>query len=524
MDAERHRSRLPSPWLGHLLVFGLLFALVLGWFFVQTRHAQRVFQEDASEHARLLADAVILHARGALLAEEVTATILIRFLGNSARFVDYLDGIAPFRPDELGAFAAEADLSVIRIIRQEGVVQGPNAWQPDEPLDCRRLDRLIRLPSARTILFGVASGQGDGCVMVGMDSRQIEALETAIGLPKALASVAGLPGVVSVRLEGDTQVEDAPALGLESELPQIAVRRLRDGRLVAQASAPVAGARLLLDLDAGPLQKMRERLWREFLGFVLVLMLTGSAGTWILFRHQRAHERQRLGFERRLSRQREEAGLGRAAAAIAHEIRNPLNAMAMGLQRLQLEADELTAEHRRLLELVREAVQRTNGTVAGLLDYARPISPRRDRIALDTLIADQVSLYRQAITGAGLRLDLDLKPNAWAIGDPNLLRQVFDNLLRNALEADREGGTLELRVWQTESGTHLSLANGGLTVEAEEIDRILEPWFTTKTSGTGLGLAISQRIIAAHGGRLTLEVPRPNRLRVTITLPSRRFE
>jgi signal transduction histidine kinase len=517
VDAEQPTltaRRLPSLWLGHLLVFGLLFALVLGWFFVQTRQARQVFLEDAGAHARLLTDAVILHARGALLAERVTADIFTRFLGNSARFVVYLDDVAPFRADELSAFAAEAGLSAIHIIRADGVVQGPADWQPDEPLDCARLDQLIRLTAAHTILFGVAD-QRQGCVLVGLDSRHTEALEAAIGLPRALASVAGLPGVVDVRLEGEPRSEIAPPTA--ADLPHIAMRQLADGRAVAEASAPVAGARLLLDLDAGPLLTMRERLWWQFLGFVLVLVLTGGIGTWILYHHRRAHERQRLDYERRLSRQREEAGLGRAAAAIAHEIRNPLNVMAMGLQRLQLEADELDDAHRRLLDLVLQALRRANGTVTGLLDYARPLRPRRERIALATLVAEQLSLYQPRIKIEDMTLEL--RPATWTIGDPDLLRQVLDNLLRNALEAADGNGELEIRVWRSECNAHLCVANNGLEFDAREVERILEPWFTTKTTGTGLGLAISQRIVTAHGGRLTLDVPRPGRLRVSIALP-----
>lgn len=517
MDADRPPStarRLPSLWLGHLLAFGLLFALVLGWFFVQTRQAQRVFLEDAGTHARLLTDAVILHARGALLAERVTADILTRFLGNSARFVVYLDGVAPFRADELSAFADEAGLSVIRIVRADSVVQGPDNWQPDEPLDCGRLNRLIRLEAAHAILLGVTD-ERQGCVLVGLDSRHTEALEAAIGLPRALAAVAELPGVAEVRLEGEPRGEIAPPEILEP--PQIAMRQLPDGRTVAEASAAVAGARLLLDLDAGPLLTMRARLWWQFLGFVLVLGVAGGLGAALLYRHQRAHERQLLDYARRLSRQREEAGLGRAAAAIAHEIRNPLNVMAMGLQRLQLEAGELDAAHRRLLDLVLQALQRTNGTVAGLLDYARPLRPRRERIALDTLVADQLSLYQSRI--ARDEIALDLRPATWTDGDPDLLRQVLDNLLRNALEADGDPCALEIRVWRAEDGAHLCVANNGLTLDASEVERILEPWFTTKTHGTGLGLAISRRIVIAHGGGLTLDVPRPGRLRVCLTLP-----
>lgn len=519
VDVDLGGRRLPPPWLGHLLVFGLLFALVLGWFFVQTRQAERAFQDDAGEHARLLADAVILHARGALLAEEVMGRILTRFLGQSARFVDYLDGIAPFRTEELTAFAAEASLSVIRIVRADATVQGPADWETAEALDCASLERLIRLPRAHAILFGVAASPGRGCVLVGMDSRHTEALEAAIGLPRALAAVAELPGVISVRLLGEPR--NALAAGHNAGLPHITLGRAADGRLVAQASAPVAGAELRLELDASPLQRMRAQLWWEFLVFVLVLVLSGSAGTWILYRHQRAHERQRLGYERRLSRQREEAGLGRAAAAIAHEIRNPLNAMAMGLQRLQMEADELTSEHRRLLELVREAVQRTNGTVTGLLDYARPIQPRRVSLALDALIVDQLSLYAPAIAKAGIRLEPSLSPGSQVFGDPDLLRHVLDNLLRNALEASPAEGVLRIGLARMEGETWLTLENDGLALPAGEVERILEPWFTTKTLGTGLGLAISQRIVSAHGGRLLLTVPRPGRLRVTVVLPSR---
>lgn len=525
MDAEsdgftevplRH---LPSPWLGHLLVFGLLFALVFGWFFVQTRQAQQVFLEDASARARLLTDAVMLHTRGALLAERVTADILTRFLGNSARFVAYLDGVAPFRADELSAFADEAGLSVIRLIRAEGIVQGPAEWQPEIPPDCAQLDQLIRLPAVHTILFGVAVSESSGCVLVGLDSRHTEALEAAIGLPNALAAVAKLPGVVAVQLDGALQLESAAPAA--TALPQIAMRKLPDGRTVARASAPMAGAQLLLDLDAGPLLSMRERLWWQFLGFMLALGSAAAMGGWILYRHQRAHERQRLAYERRLSRQREEAGLGRAAAAIAHEIRNPLNAMAMGLQRLQLEADELLPAHRRLLDIVFAAVGRTNSTVTGLLDYARPLHPRRERLALDALVSEQLSLYQRQFEASGRQLTLALQPQTWISGDPDLLRQVLDNLLRNALEANAPAGLIDIRVERSGQFAQLRIANDGLELAAADVMQIVEPWFTTKTTGTGLGLAISQRIITAHAGQLTLAVPQPGRLQICVQLPAR---
>jgi len=520
VDAEPalERERLPPPWLGHLLVFGLLFALVLGWFFWQTRQAQQLFEADAGEHARLLADAVTLHARGALLAEELIETLLTRVLGNSARFIDYLDGVAPFADDELAAFAAEAGLAVIRIQRADTQVQGPRDWDAGRELGCETLERLVRLPEHQVILLGIARTQGEGCVLVGLDSAQTQALEEAIRLTRALESIAALPGVRSVRLDGATRL--ASATSAPTELPNIQIRQATDGTLVAEARATVAGASLHLELDAGPLQRMRERLWWEFLGFVLVLAAAGGAGGWILYRHQHAHERQRLDYERRLSRQREEAGLGRAAASIAHEIRNPLNAMAMGLQRLHWEADELSDEHRRLLDVVQQALKRTNGTVGSLLDYARPIRPTLAPVALGRLVAEQLELYAAAFGAAGWRLDMRLQDDAWVAVDPDLLRQVLDNLLRNVIETETNGGVLEIQVRRQGDSVELSLTNDGVRIAPDELEPLLEPWFTTKTHGTGLGLAISRRIIAAHGGTLSLAIPRPDHLRVSLSLPA----
>ena len=517
MGAKHQRDQLPSPWLGHLLVFGLLLALVLGWFFWQTRQAQQLFEADAGEHARLLADAVTLHARGARLAEGLIETIVTRFLGKSARFVDYLDGVAAFEADELAAFAAEAGLAVIRIQRHATQIQGPRDWDAGRALDCATLERLIRLPARHVMLFGVARSHGAGCVLVGLDSGQTQALEEAISLTRALAAIAALPGVRAVQLDGAARL--AVTTPPEPELPRIQIRRAADGTLIAEASADVAGAVLRLELDAGPLQRMRARLWWEFLGFVLVLLAAGGAGAWFLHRHQRAHERQRLDYERQLSRQREDAGLGRAAAAIAHEIRNPLNAMAMGLQRLQWEADELDDAHRRLLDVVQQALVRTNGTVSGLLDYARPIQPRLTRLALDQVFSEQLSLYARTLADRGWRILSHLQRDVWVAADPDLLRQVLDNLLRNVIETEVNAGVLEIEIQRRAEAVELSLTNGGLSITAEAVERLLEPWFTTKVNGTGLGLAISRRIIAAHGGALRLTVPRPDHLRVSLWLP-----
>ena len=509
----------PRLWLGNLLVFGALGVLVLVWFSFQTRQAQQTFLEEATGHARLLADAVSLHARGAVLGHEVTDAMLIDVLGNSARFVDYLDRIEAFREQELTAFAAEAGLAAIRIIGPEGIRQGPPAWDAGPALDCQRPGQLLSLPDRHVLVFTAPRQGRPGCVLVALDSRAIEELRDAIGLPRALRAIAALPGVVGVALNG-TLSADAVRLSAPT-LPVVAIRRLADGSRQVETRTPLAGAELRVDLDAGPLARTEARLWRQFAGFAALLVLIGTLSAGLLYRYQRGHLQQLRAYEQRLSQQREEAALGQAAAAIAHELRNPLNAMAMGLQRLQIEADALDDEHRRLVAVMREAVARSNRSVTGLLDYARPYRPRQEPVALGVLVTEQLALYAGSLRAAGIQLQQAVPVHAADLvpGDPDLLRQVLDNLLRNALEAQPQGGWLQIRLNARADGLELTLSNPGFTLPPDQAPRILEPWFTTKPAGTGLGLAISRRILAAHKGHLTVATPRPGELELRLFLP-----
>jgi two-component system sensor histidine kinase HydH len=514
-DPASRRTRI-SPWLANLLAFGLMVSMVLGWFSLQSREAQRLFLRDTGEHARLLADAVALHARGAVLAQQATESLLTGFLFDTARFIDYLDQVEPFNDDELTALAREKDLVVIRIERDGSRNRGRDEPRLEQPLDCRQTDRLQRFPNEHLALYGIATGN-NACVWVGMDSRRFERIRDAVGLPRAIEAVSALPGVLAASLSGE--VQDGLLDKQLAQPPEVTMDRDANGQPVARARVPLAGAYLDMTLDAGSLRRMQDRQLRAFLTFTGLLMLTGGLLSWLLYRRQQAHLGQIRDYERRLSQQREEAGLGRAAAAIAHEIRNPLNAIGMGLQRLQIEATELDPGHRRLVALVREAVERSNQSITGLLDYARTYQPQPEKLDLANLLRDILTLYQARFEQSGIDLDLRLPEQAWIEADTGLIRRVLDNLLRNVLEAQPEGGWLSLALIVNNDRVHLSTGNGGLDLPADRVQSILEPWFTTRPEGTGLGLAICRRIVAAHGGQLRVAAPREGELRLDLTLP-----
>lgn len=559
VDAERRRApllrrlgalRLPPPWLGNLVVFGFLIVLTVAAFFLQTRAAEQRFLADAAEHTRLLADAVRLHARGAVLAAEATDTILIDFLGNSARFVVYLDDIEPFTAKELTAFAAESGLAMIRILRTnrpgDGLtdddsagapsardpsslpvattqqdaesVQGPPGRYRQLALPCQPLEQLRRLPDGSGFLFSVPRLERPGCAMVALESPAVDALRAAISVEQALETIAQLPNVRSARLEGEAH--PIPLPDQANAPPQIRIIHHDNGETLAEAQAPIAGAELVLLFDGVALSQRRRELWLAFGGFLIALLGAGALGTWLLVEVQRAHERQLRAYERRLSVQREEASLGRAASTIAHEVRNPLNAIGLGLQRLELEADELTPAHRDLIGPIMQAVRSTNDTVSNLLAYARPGQRARTAIDLVALLTSTLELHRQLLDNLGAEIRVALPANAWTLGDAEQLRRALDNLLCNAREALPVAGRLDIDLARDGREWRLNITNDGLADPDQPLEHLIEPWFTTKATGTGLGLAIVRRILTAHQGRLELDAPTRDRLRVSVWLPS----
>ena len=106
--------------------------------------------------------------------------------------------------------------------------------------------------------------------------------------------------------------------------------------------------------------------------------------------------------------------------------------------------------------------------------------------------------------------------------DPRMIAEVIENLIKNAVEAQPRGGVIDIVLGKEAGGLFLAVENPGRIPDPDQPERILEPYFTTKTRGTGLGLAIAGRIVRAHGGGIDVEVPRPGRLRIVLRLPESR--
>lgn len=504
--------RFAPTWQANLLVFGCLIGIFLGLVYWQVRSSERTFVAHVKNHGRLLASVIQAQANTAVLSKTTIEAIMQTFLGNTARFVDYLDAIEPFSPDELAALARENGLAGIRIrYPDDEFIQGPRGWAPDPAARCgSEPPGLSYAPENALYYLSLPRPEG-GCVLVGFQSREIQSLRRKLSLQTLLETLSDMAEIKYVRIIESPAETDATAP------PEVSFID-KSGSRVAEARMALESDQLVIGLDAAPYFKRSRQLWTQFFILGGITAVVGLLLSWGLYRYQSAYVSQTRAFERRLAREKEDAALGRATAAIAHELRNPLNAISMGLQRLNMETPGLSSRQSELIASLLASVRRSNGLIADLQQFARPIKPARQKMRPHALIASQLRLYEEQAQNSGIAVNYTPSFTGAVSADADLMAIVFENLIRNALEAQPGGGHLIIRLDREGDFAVIEMENPGLSETDQGIDQLIEPYVTSKTRGTGLGLSMVDRIIRAHGGTLELFSPQAGILRVRIML------
>jgi len=208
--------------------------------------------------------------------------------------------------------------------------------------------------------------------------------------------------------------------------------------------------------------------------------------------------------QRELVQQEKLAAIGRVAAGIAHEVRNPLGVIRASAAMVQ-ESFEPQEDPHRACGFICEEIDRLNSLITSLLTLSRPTELRRQTVSLDKVVERALTLAHEDLRSRGIELRREGDPGPLEISaDPDLVCQVVYGLVANASEALEEGGRIVVRTHATRDAVHVEVADSGAGVGAEDAEHVFEPFFTTKASGTGLGLPIAERIAQAHRGRLEL--------------------
>ena len=197
------------------------------------------------------------------------------------------------------------------------------------------------------------------------------------------------------------------------------------------------------------------------------------------------------------------AAMGRLAAALAHEINNPLHAIGNGLE-LVLDFPLEASEQRDYLQAALREIERLQALTGRVLDFARPPHLERQPIEVAEIVHHALALSSKQLQHNRIDVKLNLPGNLpQVLASRDHLTQVFLNLIINAIEAMPQGGALSIAACSYDNHVELSFADTGAGIPPESLAMIFEPFYTTKEDGTGLGLAVSHNIIQEHGGSIT---------------------
>ncbi len=564
MAVEDRKNAIPL-WLPNALIFFMLFLMVTLYFSWQINGIKRSFLAHVRQHTDMVSKIVRLNAAGSLDARQSIEELLQHLLGNTARFVSYLESIEPFAEDELEAFSRESGLEGITIIKQNppdffdglsasktihGAAPMTTIHSSD---DWQRIIAGVKnfsfdpLPPWPTLLNGNADSlyillwvdiTFPGAILLGIRNDTLATATQRLGLKNTVHTISTVPGIAEVTIasmmEAIENVQGRKAEGITptengADAPDVTTMIHLNGKEIAQSTQIVQGMKLTVGVDAGYMTRFVRRLTLHFYLFAFFLVMAGLFLSIILYRYQKKALNRVQQYERELSSQREEASLGRAAAAIAHEIRNPLNSLSMGLQRLSLENACPSPAHLKLIHQMSDAVVRANGSVTGLLTYARPRIPKIKTICPATLLTDILALYEPACRRCRINVKTDINYQGTMESDRDLLGQVFENIIKNAIEAQPDGGYIYCHINVQSKKIYsmgnvseivgIQFKNGNCAVSPDKAQQILAPYFTTRTEGTGLGMAIAGSIVKTLQGGIEIKVNDSREISTEISLP-----
>ncbi|MDI9569704.1 MAG: ATP-binding protein [Pseudomonadota bacterium] len=453
----------------------------------------------------------------------------------------------------LRKFAEEQGIWMITVMDRKGraVFQSrpiPEDFVAGKPSPKITIDLLNRLGREKKIGFiALRRKDGSGTVIIALDPDGLRFWGTKVSVEKALQELGGgqsqgLTYLAIDDLQGKTlasagilpekwKAGDMPVTELTTGARAVASRKVTylDKPLLDIATPVHLHNQIVGIARMGLERESMERILGENGKNILIFMaLTGLIAflsMWVLYMNQNRHLAGIVTMERRLEKAERLSALGQLAAGVAHEIRNPLNAISMASQRLR--RDFVPAEEKKekdfqiITGVIRDEIRRLNGIVEEFLTFSRSRRLELRDYPVTEVLQKIVNLLREETAGMGIVLETQWAETSPVIPmDMDKLQQALLNFVKNAIESISGGGRVTITVTPEGNGwIKIAIADTGRGMTEEEVERIFSPEYTTKEKGLGLGLPLSHEIIRGHGGEIRVRSRKDGGTTFEIVLP-----
>ncbi|MCE5212938.1 MAG: GHKL domain-containing protein [Deltaproteobacteria bacterium] len=361
-------------------------------------------------------------------------------------------------------------------------------------------------------------GEGHGIIYMQIINKQNKLL-SSVGQPPPNSSNKNLK--FNEILDGKVKIASRQINYGENKILDLVAPLLLDKKIVGIVK---------IGLDRRSMDKSLAENKQNIFIFSFFIVLIALLSMWLLYHDQNRHLAGIVEMERQLEKAERLSSLGQLAAGVAHEIRNPLNAISIAAQRLNrdfIPEDQKKAEDfKNLSGVIKDEIKRLNGIIEEFLTFSKSRRLDFSKFSITEMLQKIVSLIREEASTRGITIETTWRYTPGLISmDVNKLQQAFINLIKNAMESISEAKGKIIIAVEKEDKNHIvvKISDTGCGMTSEEIEKIFSPEYTTKEKGVGLGIPLAFEIIRGHDGDIRVISRKGRGTTFEVVLPVERF-